>query len=275
MKFRDKVIVVTGASYGIGCAVATALVHEGASVVFAARSADKLHQAVSRATAAGGVAMAVPMDVTSDESVAAAIAAVLQRFGRIDVVINNAGNGGRLDYWVSTSASATRDMFDVHVLGTERVMRAVLPSMLERGAGTIVNIASTVAWVPMPGAAAYSAAKAAVVSLSETLRAELAGKGIDVRVFAPPHTSTEAGENWPLDLPKMFTTDWVAAALIRYLKGKRARAIPGGNGVLLLIQRISPRLAARIMNGVGFRAVAKCLAASASPARSLPPATVS
>jgi short-subunit dehydrogenase len=136
--------------------------------------------------------------------------------------------------------------------------RAVLPAMLEQRAGVIVNFASTIAWVPMPGGAtAYSAAKAAVVAMSESLRAELRESGIDVRIFSPPHTSTDAGRRWPLDLPKIFTPEWVADQFVRTLRRDAARATPGGNGALLFIQRVAPALATRIMNGVGFRALAK------------------
>jgi short-subunit dehydrogenase len=249
---KQKVILVTGASEGIGLEVARALCREGAQVVFAARSKDKLEKA---AQAAGG--LAVVMDVTSDQSVKDGVDAILARFGRIDIVINNAGNAGAMSLWAAMDADAVRRMFDVHVLGAERVMRAVLPSMLQRRAGMIVNFASAVAWVPMPGAAAYSAAKAAVVSLSEALREELRESGIDVRLFAPPHTSTDAGKALPLDLPKIFAPEWVAEQLVHFLRGKRARVLPGGNSMLLFLRRISPSLASRIMNGLGFKALAK------------------
>jgi short-subunit dehydrogenase len=95
----------------------------------------------------------------------------------------------------------------------------------------------------MPGASAYSAAKAAVVALSESLRAELRGSGIDVRVFTPPHTSTTSGKHWPLDLPKIFEPAWVAQQFVRALRGDRPRAMPGGNAMLLLVQRVWPGLA--------------------------------
>jgi NADP-dependent 3-hydroxy acid dehydrogenase YdfG len=148
--------------------------------VLAARSIDTLRAEAERLTAGGATALAVPLDVTSDASVAAAVDEVLGRLGRIDAVVNNAGNAGRLSPWDRMDPAATRAMFDVHVFGMERVTRAVLPHMLARGSGTIVNIASTLAWVPMPMAAAYSAAKAAVLSFSESLRGELAGRGVDV-----------------------------------------------------------------------------------------------
>jgi NADP-dependent 3-hydroxy acid dehydrogenase YdfG len=258
MELRDKVILVTGASSGIGLAAAHALCAEGARVVFAARSLQKLEAEAARA---GDRALAVALDVTSDASVAAAVESVLERCGRIDVLLNDAGNGGALRPWTAADPAATRELFEVHVLGAERMMRAVVPVMRAQGAGVVVNFASTVAWVPMPGAAAYSSAKAAVVALSHALRAELAGDGIDVRVFAPPHTSTEAGKAWPLGLPKIFEPEWVARQIVQALRGRRARVIPGGNGMLLLLQRIAPALAARIMNRIGHAATARALAA--------------
>ncbi len=257
MKLNDRVVLVTGASSGIGLEIAAALVREGACVAFAARSVPKLRAAVAAATREGGRALAVEMDVTDDASVANAVAEVLRAFGRIDVLVNNAGNGGQLGLWAASDSAAVRAMFDTHVFGSERVTRAVLPTLLAQRCGVVVNFASTVAWVPMPGATAYSAAKAAVVAMSASLRAELKESGIDVRVFSPPHTSTAAGKDWPLDLPKIFEPAWVAKQFVRALRGDASRATPGGNGMLLLIQRIYPKLAVRIMNGLGFRALAK------------------
>jgi NAD(P)-dependent dehydrogenase (short-subunit alcohol dehydrogenase family) len=271
MNLDGSVIVVTGASSGIGLTIAHALVDEGARVVFTARSRERLEAEVKKATARGGDAIAVSMDVTSDDSVSAALEVILARFGRIDVVVNDAGNAGEMNLWSAMSPQIVRETFDVHLHGTERVMRAVLPTMQRQRSGTIVNFASTVAWVPMPGAAAYSAAKAAVVSLSEALREELRSDGVDVRVFAPPHTSTEAGKRMPLDLPKIFAPEWVAAEFIAFLRGTRARALPGGNGMLLLVQRFSPRLASRIMNKLGFNALSKVLRGDLPPPPALSP----
>jgi NAD(P)-dependent dehydrogenase (short-subunit alcohol dehydrogenase family) len=257
MKLNGRAVLVTGASSGIGLEIAGALVREGARVAFAARSMPKLRAAVEAATRTGGQALAVHMDVTDDASVTAAVAEVIRSFGGIDVLVNNAGNGGTLGLWAASDSAAVRAMFDTHVFGSERVTRAVLPAMLEQNHGVVVNFASTVAWVPMPGATAYSAAKAAVVAMSASLRAELKERGIDVRVFSPPHTSTAAGNDWPLDLPKIFEPAWVAQQFVRALRRDASRALPGGNGMLLLIQRIYPALAAHIMNGLGFRALAK------------------
>jgi NAD(P)-dependent dehydrogenase (short-subunit alcohol dehydrogenase family) len=229
--------------------------------VLAARSREKLAAEAARIAAAGGSAFAVELDVTSDDSVAAAVAKVLARFGRIDAVLNIAGNGGELRYWADTEPAHLRAMFDVHVFGAERVARAVLPALLAQGGGTIVNVASTVAWVPMPSAAAYSAAKAAIVSLSATLRAELEAHGIEVVLFAPPHTSTDAGRAWPLEGPRVQTPEWVADELVDTLRrGRKSRLAGASNRALLWLQRISPAYAAYIMREMGVRAVARAQA---------------
>jgi short-subunit dehydrogenase len=258
---QGKVILVTGASGGIGLASARALSRAGAQVALAARTTGTLQAEAARLNEAGGIAIAVGMDVTSDASVTAGVAETLRQLGRIDAVINFAGNGGRLALWEQMPADHLRRMVDVHLFGSERVARAVLPAMLAQGGGTIVNIASTVGWVAMPSAAAYSAAKAAILSFSEALRGELAGRGIDVRVFAPPHTNTSAGRDWPLEGPQVFEPDWVAAALVRSLRRNQARFLAGAsNRALLAIQRISPAYAAYIMRRIGLRAAARASA---------------
>jgi NAD(P)-dependent dehydrogenase (short-subunit alcohol dehydrogenase family) len=256
MEPKGKVILVTGASSGIGLATARALAREGARVVIASRSLDALEAEAERLGRGGGTVLPVAMDVTSDASVAAAMEAIVRRFGRIDAIVNNAGNAGRLTSWAAAEPAATRNMFDVHVFGMERVTRAALPYMLEQGGGTVVNIASTLAWVPMPMAAAYSAAKAAVLSFSESLRAELAGRGDEVMLFAPPHTRTPS--EMPLRGPRVHTPEWVAEELVRSLRRGRACFLAGAsNRALLVMRRIAPGVASRIMRDIGLRAGAR------------------
>ncbi|MBM4780296.1 MAG: SDR family NAD(P)-dependent oxidoreductase [Archangiaceae bacterium] len=255
----SSAVLVTGASSGIGLHIARALARRGAKVAFAARRRETLEREVAAVVADGGQAVAVPLDVTDAASAQRAVQQVMERFGRVDVLVNNAGNGGELGWWADARPEVAREQFAVHVLGAEHMARAVLPVMRAQRGGVIVNFASTVGYVPMPGAAIYSAAKAAVNAWSIALRTELAPENIDVRVFSPPHTSTEAGERWPLALPKIFEPAWVAEAFVSFLDSNAARALPGGNGGLLLLQRVWPSLAARIMNGLGRDAVTRRL----------------
>lgn len=261
MKLADKIILITGASQGIGLAVAQQLAAAGSHVVLAARSADKLAAEVKRLREAGHHASAVQLDVTSDRSVQSAVAQVLAEHGQIDVLINNAGNGGALDFFLQDNAEQLRAMFDTHMFGTERMTRAVLPAMLSRAQGRIVNVVSTVAYVPMPGATAYCAAKAAVVAFTNALRGELAHTPIQLVLYSPPHTQTKAGEQWPLDLPKQFDAEYAASALVSVLERDWSDRLAGGNNLLLWMQRISPSWAASIMRKIGLTATHKALAA--------------
>lgn len=257
MELEGKVVIVTGASSGIGLASARALARGGSRVVLAARSLAKLQEEAHRLRSEGHDALACALDVTSDDSVASAVESVLAHYGRIDIVVNNAGNGGALGRWSADDADALRVTFDTHVFGAERVARAALASMRAQGGGAIVNFGSTVAWVPMPMAAGYSAAKAAVKSFSESIRAELEEDGIEVFFFAPPHTSTEGGNAWALKGPEVHTPEWVAEELIRTLRtGKRTHLAGASNRSLLLLARIWPWYASYIMRHIGFGAVA-------------------
>ena len=266
MKLANKVILVTGSSQGIGLAVAQQLAAAGAQVVLAARGTEKLNAEVRALREAGHRASAVQLDVTSDSSVQRAVAEVLAEHGHIDVLVNNAGNGGGLDFYLQDNAERLRAMFDTHMFGTERMTRAVLPSMLERGAGRIVNVVSTVAYVPMPGAAAYCAAKAAVVAFTNALRGELAHTKVQLVLYSPPHTQTKAGELWPLDLPKQFDAEYAAKALMAVLEHDRTDQLAGGNNMLLGLQRSSPRWASSIMRDLGLKATHKALASRQLPA---------
>jgi NAD(P)-dependent dehydrogenase (short-subunit alcohol dehydrogenase family) len=261
MKLANKVILITGASQGIGLAAAQQLSAAGAQVVLAARRADTLAAEVASLRDKGLRASAVQLDVTSDGSVQRAVAQVLVEHGQIDVLVNNAGNGGELDFFLQDSAEHLRATFDTHMFGTERMTRAVLPAMLERGAGRIVNVVSTVAYVPMPGATAYCAAKAAVVAFTNALRGELAHTPIQLVLYSPPHTQTKAGEQWQLDLPKQFDAAYAADALVAVLERDVSDRLAGGNNMLLWLQRISPSWDASIMRDIGLKATRKALAA--------------
>jgi len=253
MKLRDKVALVTGASDGIGRAHARRLAKEGAQVILAARRLDVLEAEAAALRASGLRALALQLDVTSDDSVFACMVEIENRFGVLDILVNNAGNAGTLDFWLKHDAGDLRRMMEVHVFGMERVTRAALPAMLARGSGVIVNTASAVAWVPMPTAAAYSAAKAAVAAFTTALRAELHGKGVKVMLFTPAHTRTSSA--WDLGSLPTVSAETCAAKLVTALKHDREEAIGGmTSGNLLTLARIAPKSARAIMRDMGLRA---------------------
>jgi NAD(P)-dependent dehydrogenase (short-subunit alcohol dehydrogenase family) len=176
----ELVWFITGASRGFGLEIARAALERGDAVVAAARSPA----AVERALGTYQNLFAVELDVTHEAEAHAATCAALERFGRIDVLVNNAGRG-LLGAVEESSAAEVRSLFAVNVEGLLAVTRAVLPSMRARGSGTIVNISSVAGIAALPGFGIYSATKFAVEGLSEALAAELRPLGMHVMIVEP------------------------------------------------------------------------------------------
>jgi NADP-dependent 3-hydroxy acid dehydrogenase YdfG len=180
--------VVTGASSGIGAATARRLAAEGFHVVAAARRADRLGALTKEISAAGGSATAVTCDVTDDSSVAALARAA---GGQVALLVNNAGGARGMDPVEAGSVADWQWMYDVNVLGTLRVTKALIPALQASGAGTIVTIGSTAAFTVYEGGAGYTAAKHAQNALVGTLRLELAGRPIRVIEIDPGMVRTD------------------------------------------------------------------------------------
>ncbi|GGQ42111.1 SDR family oxidoreductase [Couchioplanes azureus] len=186
---QKKIAVVTGASSGIGAATARRLAAEGFHVVAAARRDDRLKELVG--ALAPGCATAVTCDVTSDESVADLAAAVGRLDGDLTLLVNNAGGARGVDPVAEGSVADWQWMYDVNVLGTLRVTKALLPALEASGAGTVVTVGSTAAFVVYEGGGGYTAAKHAQTALVGTLRLELAGKPVRVVEIDPGMVRTE------------------------------------------------------------------------------------
>ncbi|GAA4593702.1 NADP-dependent 3-hydroxy acid dehydrogenase YdfG [Actinoplanes octamycinicus] len=184
----QRIAVVTGASSGIGAATARRLAGEGFHVVAAARRVDRLDALVKEI---GPGATAVACDVTSDESVAGLAAAVAGLGGPLALLVNNAGGARGVDPVAAGSTGDWQWMFDVNVLGTLRVTKALLPALEASGAGTIVTIGSTAAFTPYEGGGGYVAAKHAQTALVGTLRLELSGKPVRVVEIDPGMVRTD------------------------------------------------------------------------------------
>lgn len=194
MRFKDQVVLITGASSGIGWALAKEFARLGAKLGLLARRAEQLQQLRDEIRVAGGVAEFAVCDVGERSAVGEAVRALEARLGRCDVLIANAGVG------------STNTMNDLNVDGAEKVVRvnlmgviysieAVLPGMLERGRGVITAISSLASYKGIPSAAAYCASKAAVNAYMESLRIQLHGKGVSFTIVCPGFIRTPMVES--------------------------------------------------------------------------------
>ncbi|MFG0258019.1 MAG: SDR family oxidoreductase [Phycisphaerales bacterium JB043] len=187
---EGQIVVVTGASSGIGEATAQLLASRGASVACLARRQDRLDALVESIASAGGNAHACVCDVTDRDQVDNAIAAARDRLGPINTLVNNAGVMP-ISHLDSIDVDSWDQMIDVNVRGVLYCTAAVLPEMIERQSGHIVNVSSTAGRRVIPGASVYCATKHALHALSEGMRAELALHNIRVTIVAPGFTKTE------------------------------------------------------------------------------------
>ena len=185
-----RVVVITGASSGIGRATAVRLARDGAAVVMCARRADRLEAAAADVRAAGGEALPIVADVTRADEVRRLVDAAVERFEHIDVMVCNAGFGiaGAID---DITPDQMQKLVDVNFMGTYHAVRTVLPIFRRRNRGHVVVVSSIVGKRGVPYMGAYAATKFAQAGLAECLRSEVAGSGIHVTVVFPVSTETE------------------------------------------------------------------------------------
>lgn len=191
---KNKVIVITGASSGMGEAAARHLATLGAKVVVAARRADRINALVESITQNGGTAIAVPTDVTSKDAMQKLVDTAVSTYGRIDVLMNNAGvmplsplDSGKTDEW--------DQMIDINLRGVLHGIAAVLPYMKEQKSGHIINTASVAGHLVFPTASVYCATKFAVRALTEGLRKEVKPYNIRATILSPGAVATELLEH--------------------------------------------------------------------------------
>jgi 3-oxoacyl-[acyl-carrier protein] reductase len=195
LALQNRIAIVTGASTGIGRAIAVRLAREGASLAISARGEERLREAAIEIEAGGGSVESVVADVATADGCRAVVESALQRFGRIDILVNNAGGSVGLPGFLALSDDDWQHAFDLNLMSTVRCSRAAIPHMQSQGSGRIINISSTAALQPDVVVCHYNAAKAGLVNLSKTLANSFAADGILVNCICPGLTRTPAVED--------------------------------------------------------------------------------
>ena len=204
MQVQDKVVVITGASMGIGAATAQTFARAGAKLILAARSADKLEE-VAGSLPDGAEPLIVPTDMTDQAQVQALIDRAYGQFGRIDMLINNAGQAA-IGAVADIDPELYRQIIELNLFGPLYAIQAVVPRMKSQGGGVIINISSNVSKMAIPGIGAYASTKYALNGLSLTARNELVDDNIRVVLFHPGATATDFGRNARRDVS--LGNDW-------------------------------------------------------------------
>ncbi len=197
-----KVALITGAGSGIGAAIAERLAREGYRVAVNDLSVEASARTADAINAAAGEAAPFAADVSSEDAVHEMIGAVVAHFGPVDLLVNNAGHGHQAAFTEISLAEFER-MFAVHVRGSFLMMRAVLPSMLERGEGVIVNVASQLGQVGGVELVHYAGAKGAIIAMTKSLAREVSARGVRVNAIAPGPINTP--------LVEALSSDWKKA----------------------------------------------------------------
>lgn len=259
-KLKDRVVLITGASSGIGRACAHTFHQAGSRVAVAARSIDKL-EALADELGEDRV-LPIELDVTDVDQREVALRKIREEYGTIDVLINNAG-------WASfASILHTPDehidrMWQLNFAAPVALIQAVLPDMLKQGHGQIINISSVVGYQAIPRMGIYSATKSAINGLSTALRMELRGTGVDVLLIAPGSTKTDFFSSAALVDTKpsrleqtQYSPQRVARAIVRASRRRKREMTLSVDGIAItIVRRLSRRLADWIMYHVARRAM--------------------
>ncbi|VXC34025.1 Short-chain dehydrogenase [Arthrobacter sp. 9AX] len=251
MRVRNAVVVITGASSGIGRATALRFAGKGARLVLAARGAEALGAVAAQCRKRGAKAIAVPTDVTDVARMEELAARAVKEFGRLDVWVNNAAVGA-FGLLTDIPPQDFQRVLDVNIAGYVNGARAALPRLRAQGSGALINVASIVAEVPLAYSASYSISKAAVRALGAGLRAELAREGaagVDVCTVLPATIDTPFYQNAanftgrrPMAMPPVYTAERVAKAMVRLVEHPRREAVAGGLAarLLVLLHKLAP-----------------------------------
>lgn len=227
MFWSGKVVFITGASSGIGEALALALAKRGAVLGLLARREDLLNDLVVKCRDAGGEARVFVCDVTDHIAVASVADEMRSEFGHIDILIANAGIGGNDDETRAYTPSAVKKVIDINLLGAVNAVHAVVPQMVEHGSGHLVAVSSLAGFRGLPKSAAYSASKAGMTAFFESVRLDVADKGIDVTIIQPGFIKTPLTSGRHNKMPFLMELDDAIPHFIKAIeKKKRFAAFP-------------------------------------------------
>jgi short-subunit dehydrogenase len=239
--WKNQTIFLTGASSGIGEALAIAFAKRGATLGLIARREPELRDLARRCEEAGGTARLFPGDVTDAGVLQAAADEFRNEFGHIDILIANAGIGGNNAETRALEPDAVRKVIDVNLLGAVNAVHAVLPQMLERGSGHLVAISSLAGFRGLPRSAAYSASKAGMTAFFESVRLDVRNKGIDVTIIQPGFIKTPLTAGRHNNMPFLMELDDAIPHFIRAIeRKKRFAAFPWQLATLVRAGKIFP-----------------------------------
>jgi short-subunit dehydrogenase len=262
MRFAQQIVWLTGASSGIGEALAHAFANEGATLILSSRRAEELER-VRRACARHDEHLCLPFDLACGETFPARAAEVLARFGRIDVLVNNGGIGQRARA-IEASPQSERTIMEIDYFGAVALTKAVLPSMLARRSGRIVVVSSVMGYVGTPGRSSYAAAKHALHGYFDSLRAEIWHDGVTVTIACPGYVRTaisrhalgpqaEPHDRLDATTARGISPEHCAAAILRGIARDREEIAVGGKEVAAIyLKRFAPWLFSRIARQMKF-----------------------
>lgn len=244
-----KVAVITGASMGIGEAIARLFAGEGASVVLSSRDAARAEAARLR-IGHGERTLALACDVRNREEIERLLSLTLHNFGRVDIWVNNAGYGMR-DSVADMDMNACRDMFNTNLFGAIDGLQVAVPAMIAQGGGTIINISSIVGHISLAYGGAYCGTKFALNAVGKAARVEMLGTGVHVMTVCPGSIATDFGRNMVrgragrrvANPVRGISADRVARAVLQgYLKQKREVVVPWRDRIFIRLYQLFPAL---------------------------------
>ncbi len=253
--WKDKVVLLTGASSGIGAGIAVAISNEGAIVGLLARREDLLSDIAKKCQEKGGTARIFACDVVDHQSVQNAADALHGEFGRIDILIANAGIGGNNQETRDYLPEAVKKVIDINLLGSANAIHAVLPKMIEQGSGQIVAVSSLAGFRGLPKSAAYCASKAGMTAFFESVRLDVLDKGVAVTIIQPGFIETPLTSGRANKLPFLMKLEDSIPYFLRAIeKKKKFAAFPWQLATVVRLSRFLPAsIYDKIAGGARYR----------------------